>query len=215
MTVYEIVKKIQNRPYEERMRVFWFVSAAGFLLVAAVWIALGSFSPKLPSDTNQLAQEWQKGTENAKRGFTEMQRQISEQKVRALLPDGRAVTMTNYAVNANTGLLTVELEINNPTSDILNITDANQTNVYLVDGDNRLVPQSFVLDTGQAVPQKLLNHTSISVQTVFSKPQEKTFTLYLTGLSFENNPDSKFTESFELSGDGQVQGLQQIVLPRQ
>jgi hypothetical protein len=215
MTVSEVIKKLQTRPYEERMRVFWVISILSALAVIAAWVALGSFAPKGPSGANELVQSWQEGAKSAGRGFTEMQRQISEQKIRASLPEGHAVKMIDFDANAGTGLLTIDLEINNPTSDILNLAGADRTNVYLQDGATRLMPQKFVTSSGQAVPGKILSNTKISAQAVFDRPQEKTVILNLADLYFESQPNAKFTESFELALDGKVQGLQNILLPRE
>jgi hypothetical protein len=215
MSVYELVKKLQTRPYEERMRVFWVVSILGGLLVVGVWITLGSFTPKMPGSTNELLQSWQEGAKNAGVGFTEMQKQIAEQPVRALLLDGHAVKLISYAVSADASVLTVDLEINNPTDDILNLQDANRSNFFLVDGENVVAPQKFVTDADQPVPVKILSKTKIAARATFARPTANNVVLKFTDLTLESKPTIHFEETFDLSLDGQVKGLQNVLLPRE
>lgn len=217
MDLKNFFKGLQNRPYEQRVRLLWLATTACGVILLLLWAPFLKLNNTFPAaQNNELIS-------SLKQGLSETQEQLNKlgQEAKSQLalgevpPDFQPVTIKDFTFQEEAGLLIIFLQITNPTLDILNFLNVDRANIQLIDQDQNLLPQKILLDNQELFPNRILSKTELTGQLTFPRPKSNEVTLRITKMFFENTPNNLFNQELKLVLDGGVKGTKSLKLPRE
>jgi hypothetical protein len=172
----DIIRKIQDKPYETRVRILWAtVGIAGIVLVAIFVF-------------------------NTKNSLKDVD---GKELINIDVPSTTAMTQTPYAsverVERTEKVLKIYFNFNNPTDDILNVSKLSD--ISLSFDNSKLNPKNITDRQGQAFVQKILSHTQNFGILVFDPINSGQVTLTFDQMSLEKNPNNIFRQELNLNLD--------------
>lgn len=198
------LKKIQQRPYEDRVKILWTATAIIAVVLAVllgVYFKYKTSSSSNNPDDSQVLESLKSQASDLKLGFSELKAQLSGQaSVFSSLPENyQAVTIKDYFVRTQNNLLVINFEVTNPTADILDFLSGDRSSFTLDDGGTILQPKLLQTDLGDPFPIKILGKQTKSGTVVFPQPQSATATLRAAEMFFESQPSAKFLQNITIN----------------
>ncbi|MCL5435576.1 MAG: hypothetical protein M1275_00630 [Patescibacteria group bacterium] len=210
MPLNDFIKSLQAKPYRQRMRILWLVSAAIAVVLLSVWAGL--IRVQNPGFSDQTGNPFGYFTDL----FDKAKAQITQFKDSGSAPTPEAeLTLKNFSISSVNKTLTVNFSVKNSGTDILNFSGSDLTNITLTDGAKTLTLQKITQPGGVVFPKRILASTEVSGQMVFPLPQEKIVTISISSLSYLETPDKTFNKTLTLDlNSPDVQNLLQGQSPR-
>lgn len=206
MKLLPFITKLQQRPYEERMRILIFTTTICAVILGAIFLTLAKLQPQSPQNNqNNILDTLKQTAANTGEGLSKISSDVASQLQDYKLPaDYHAVSMKKFSVSADK--LVIEFEANNPTIDILNIFSANYSNVVLKDEVSTSSPISILTSDQIPFPAKILSKMKLAGLITFPKPKTSQVTLEISNVYFETRTDTPFTEKLDINLNGDVKG---------
>ena len=169
------IEKLQNKPYEDRVRILWTVVVIVGIILLVLWV-LSLKNTFSGLDTKSLINT------NTGQNTTEASTQFA------------SVERVELGEN-----LKIYFNINNTTDDILNISKLE--NINLVVNGQTVKPKSMNDRQGAVFVQKVLSHTQNFGTLTFPATDSNQAELIFDQMFFENNQSSIFKQTMELDLD--------------
>lgn len=210
MSLRDYIKTLQAKPYQERTRILWTLTAVTAVILLGIWIGL----IKLQNAGNagqslNLFGYFTNLVENAKSELSQFQdrggTQVSEAEI----------ILKNFSADNLDKTLTVAFTVTNNGTDILNFPGDSPGDITLADGSKALALQKITGPNNGPFPKKILSKSQVSGKLVFPLPANKLVTIKISNLSFMQNQQSTFAKTLTLDITSRnVRGLFDARYPR-
>lgn len=168
MNLFELIKQLQHKPYQTRLRILWGSVAVAAIILISLW----GYSIKHRFDNNS-------SQENTTVLPTIEQKYVKIERVETV-PSGLKIFFT----------------VNNQTTNILNFSGPNE--IKLAIEGKTVNPSGVFDRQSKPFVQKILSKTENFGTLVFSGVQADVATLSFEDLYFEHQPEKIFMESHDL-----------------
>ncbi len=212
------IKSLQNRPYEERVRVFWTIAVISAVCLIVIWAILSRVLPHTDRNASLsgLVGYIRERISQARENYQEMDdgRQLAGAFT---VPDNfKSLTIRSATLSADGKNLRIEFTANNPTYDILVLLNDAHTNLKLIDGSKVHDPIEILTENGIIFPEKVLSRGAFRGVAIFPKPNNNNVVLSADGIYFLLRSENKFDERYEIAINGEVRGIENTrALPRE
>jgi len=184
-----IINKIQNKPYETRVKLFWIGLIIAVLLLGTVWGAVALADKPQEQPQNGIIAQFKEWFANARDRADDMASTHSEKEPITILE----------ATETAAGQVLILFSVTNETDNILTLLNTTESTApKIVSNATSTEPISVATSDGQPFPGKILSHTTLAGSMLINKPATTSFTLEFSNLYYE--PEKiKFNQSIPVT----------------
>ena len=184
-----LLNKIQSKPYETRVKLFWTGLIIAILALGVIWGTVAF--------TDKPQEQSQKGIISQ---FKEWFAKARESAEDTILENSEKEPITIIsATKTAAGQVLILFLVNNDTDNILTLLNTDElTAPKIISNATSTVPISVATSDGQPFPGKILSRTSLAGSMLIEDPTTTSFTLEFSNLYYE--PDKvKFNQSIPIT----------------
>lgn len=196
------IKKLQGLPYGQKVKILWVSTVIIGVVIVIVWTSIMVLVPKQNNENEQAGV-----LDSVRENVSDAQQQLSNLDNPLVDPtfgetdvprDYQVITLTEARAYKNNSVR-IKFTMNNPTKDLLSVTNTEHSNIYLESDNYKLSPLTMFTVAADPVPTKLLSETTVEGIILFRHPTSSQATLVFENMFFDNQPEAPFTEKFPLT----------------